>query len=64
MCGTEEGRLCADQSLTLTPLGALRSLTLCEWMPSCTCWQSRLPPSVESLTIIAAWPCLYEPGSK
>ena len=63
MGGTEESRLCADQSLTLTQLGALRSLTLCEWMPACTCWQSRLPTSLESLTITAAWPtCLYEPA--
>ena len=65
VCGPEESSLCADQTLTFEHFVALRRLTLSEWMPPCACWQSRLPLSLQSLTITAAQPhSLFKPAHR
>ncbi len=52
MCGPKLARLWAVPSLGLTRFSALRSLTLHEVPALASFWLSRLPLSLESLTIV------------
>ncbi len=54
VCGPADGRMWADPSLTLARFGFLRSLTMHALPASVPDWLSRLPISLERLTIIAA----------
>jgi len=54
VCGPSIGRLWADPSLGLTRFGVLRSLTLREVPALGSYWLSRLPLSLERLTIVVA----------
>ncbi len=54
VCGPSIGRLWADPSLGLARFGVLRSLTLRDVPALGSFWLSRLPLSLEHLTIVEA----------
>ncbi len=54
MCGPADGRLWADPRFGLMRFGSLHTLTLHERPALVPCWLSRLPVSLERLTIAAA----------
>ena len=53
VCIPGNGPAWDDRTKGFARFGALRSLTLCEWVPPCTEVLARLPLSLQELTIAA-----------